>query len=87
MGRKKLFMYIALFYTGRGKGFFWYYLGLTVCLISFKFFEISSQRLCTLNFHQNKNIFTKQIVFLSNLLFSLIKLLHYKMIPKTLYIN
>ena len=39
--------------------------------------------LCNFNFHQNKNIFTKQIIFLSNLLFSLIKVLHYKIILKT----
>ena len=58
-GEKRTFYVYCVFLLRKGEGFFWYYLGLTVCLISFKFFEISSQRLCTFNFHQNKNIFTK----------------------------
>ena len=53
------FMCIAFFYSGSGKGFIWYYLELTLSLISFKFFKFSLQSLCTFKFHQNKNIFTK----------------------------
>ena len=42
-------------------------------LISFTTFEISSQRQCTFNSHQNNKIFNQQFSFLSNLLFSLDK--------------
>ena len=84
---ERTFYEYCVFYSGRGKEFTWYYLGLTVSSISLKFFEISSQGLYTFNFHQNKNIFTKQIIFLSNLLFSLIKVLQYKMILKTYSIS
>ena len=87
MGRKDFYMCITFFYSERGKEFIWYYLQLTVSLISFKLFEISSQRLCTFNFHQNKNVFPEQIIFLSKLLFSLIKVLRYKMILKTYSIS
>ena len=62
----------------------WYYLGLTLSLKSFKFFEISSKRQATFNFHQNKSIFNQQILFSPNLLFSLYKkVLQYKMTQKT----
>ena len=83
MGNKGL-LCIMFFYSGWGKEFIWYYLGLTLSLVSFTFFEISSQGKCTFNFHPNKNIFDQQFLFLSNLLFSLIKkVLQYKMIQKT----
>ena len=70
MGKKELFMCIVFFYSGWGKGFISYYFGLTLILISFKIFEISSQRRCTFSFHQNKNIFNQQILFLSNQILS-----------------
>ena len=45
MGRKELFMRIGFFNSEMVKGFIWYYLGLTVSLTFFTFFEISPQRL------------------------------------------
>ena len=69
-------------YSGMGKGSIWDYLGLNVKFnIFLSFSKLSSQRLCTFNFHQKIYIFTKQIIFLSDLLFSLIKVLQHKMIP------
>ena len=82
MGEKGTFYVYCGFYSGWDKGFIWYFLGLTLILISFNFFEISSQRWCTFNFHQSKNIFNRQMLFLSKLLFFLIKTLQYKMIQK-----
>ena len=71
MGRKELFMRIGFFNSEMVKGFIWYYLGLTVSLTFFKFFEISPQRLYTFNFHQNKNIFSKtNYIFIKSFIFS-----------------
>ena len=81
-------MCIAFFYPGRGKGFIWSYLGLIVSLISFLSFSESHHKdYALLIFFKKKNIFTKQIIFLSNLLFPLIKVLQYKMILKTISIS
>ena len=68
MGEKKLF--IGIF------PHIWHYLGLTLSSLSFKFFKISLQRQRTFNFHQNKNVFNQQILFLSNFFFSSIKVLY-----------
>ena len=80
--KNELFMCIVFFQSGWGKGFIWYYLGVTLSFISSKFYEISSQRRCTFSFHQNKDIFTKKLNFVKPLLLSLIKALQYKMIQK-----
>ena len=80
--KNELFMCIVFFQSGWGKGFIWYYLGVTLSLISSKFYEISSQKRCTFSFHQNKDIFTKKLNFVKPLLLSLIKALQYKMIQK-----
>ena len=80
--KNELFMCIVFFQSGWGKGFIWYYLGVTLSFISSKFYEISSQRRCTFSFHQNKDIFTKKLNFIKPLLLSLIKVLQYKMIQK-----
>ena len=61
--KNKLFMCIVFFYSGWSKRFIWYYLGVTLSLISSKFYEISLQRRYTFNFPQNKDIFTKKLNF------------------------
>ena len=72
------------FHSGWCKKFIWYYLdclGLTLNLISFKIFEISSQRQYIFNSHQDKrNI--QSTIFIS-ISFLLIKVLQNKMIQKT----
>ena len=72
------------FHSGWCKEFIWYYLdclGLTLNLISFKIFEISSQRQYIFNSHQDKrNI--QSTIFIS-ISFLLIKVLQNKMIQKT----
>ena len=62
--KKKHFVWLAYFYPGLGKGSIWFYLELTLNLVSLFFFvEVLSLRQWTFNFGQNKNILIDRLNF------------------------
>ena len=88
MKKKKHFACIVYFYLGLGKISIWFYLGLTLNLIYYKFFEVLPLRRCTFNFRQRKNIYNWYTKILSKLKFSLIGAFKNKMIQsKSTIIN
>ena len=58
-------MCIAFFYPGRGKGFIWSYLGLTVSLISFlSFSEYHHKDYALLIFFKKKYLYKTNYIFI-----------------------
>ena len=53
------FWKIVYFYLDLGNESIWFYLGLTLNLISYNFFEVLSPRRCTFYFRENKNRFNR----------------------------
>ena len=77
----------VFFHLGLGKGFIWFYLGLTLDCFSYNFLKFLPQRYCTFNFSENKNIFNRYIKFLSSLIFSLIRTFKIKITQKSKFIS
>ena len=77
----------VFFHLGLGKGFIWFYLGLTLDCFSYNFLKFLPQRYCTFNFSENKNIFNRYIKFLSSLIFSLIITFKIKITQKSKFIS
>ena len=51
--KRRLCLDTVFFHLGLGKGFIWFYLGLTLDCFSYNFLKFLPQRYCTFNFSEN----------------------------------